>query len=125
MKTFCSGLTISALLALPLAPTYADAPQRPQTETIEPTTPASDTFTPAPEEPSTPTDAPNTTAEEATTPTAVPDTAPEEATAVGPAKPSSSKKKTWQNIGLAVAAVAIAVTALILVSNNSGHHKNN
>jgi len=39
----------------------------------------------------------------------------------------AARKKQWQNIALAVGAVAIAVTALILVANNNGksshHHK--
>jgi hypothetical protein len=34
----------------------------------------------------------------------------------------SAKRKRWQNIALAVGAVAIAITALILVANNDGHH---
>ena len=34
---------------------------------------------------------------------------------------SAAKKKRWQNIALAVGAVAVAVTALILVANNDGH----
>ena len=35
---------------------------------------------------------------------------------------SAAKKKQWQNIALAVGAVAVAVTALILVASNDGHH---
>ncbi len=35
---------------------------------------------------------------------------------------SAAKKKHWQNIALAVGAVAVAVTALILVASNDGHH---
>lgn len=35
---------------------------------------------------------------------------------------NAARSKTWQNIGLAVGAVAIAITALILVANNDGHH---
>ncbi len=34
---------------------------------------------------------------------------------------SAAKKKHWQNIALAVGAVAVAVTALILVASNDGH----
>jgi hypothetical protein len=33
----------------------------------------------------------------------------------------AAKKKQWQNIALAVGAVAVAITALILVANNDGH----
>lgn len=47
-----------------------------------------------------------------------------EGTPVGQASSEGSKtakKKMWQNIGLAVGAVAIAVVALVLVSENSGH----
>lgn len=36
---------------------------------------------------------------------------------------SPAKKKQWQNIGLAIGAVVIAVVALILVSKNHGHKK--
>jgi hypothetical protein len=35
---------------------------------------------------------------------------------------NTAKKKQWQNIALAAGAVAVAVTALILVSTNDGHH---
>jgi hypothetical protein len=35
---------------------------------------------------------------------------------------SAAKKKRWQNIAIATGAVALAVTALILVANNDGHH---
>ncbi len=38
---------------------------------------------------------------------------------------NTAKKKQWQNIALAVGAVAVAVTALILVSTNDGHHQHN
>jgi hypothetical protein len=33
----------------------------------------------------------------------------------------AAKKKRWQNYAIAAGAVAIAVTALILVANNDGH----
>ncbi len=48
----------------------------------------------------------------------------DEGTTVGQASTegsSTAKKRMWQNIGLAVGAVAIAVTALVLVSQNEGH----
>lgn len=35
---------------------------------------------------------------------------------------SAAKKRHWQNIALAAGAVAVAVTALILVASNDGHH---
>ncbi len=35
---------------------------------------------------------------------------------------NAAKKKRWQNIALAAGAVAVAVTALILIANNDGHH---
>jgi hypothetical protein len=35
---------------------------------------------------------------------------------------SAAKRKQWQNIALAAGAVAVAVTALILVASNDGHH---
>lgn len=35
---------------------------------------------------------------------------------------NAAKRKQWQNIALAAGAVAIAVTALILVASNDGHH---
>lgn len=57
----------------------------------------------------------------------------DEGTPVGQASnegSSDAKKRMWTNIGLAIGAVAIAVTALILVSQNEGHrhrddHKSN
>ncbi len=33
----------------------------------------------------------------------------------------TAKSKQWQNIAIAVGAVAVAVTALILVASNDGH----
>jgi hypothetical protein len=35
---------------------------------------------------------------------------------------TAAKKRYWQNITLATVAVAVAVTALILVASNDGHH---
>jgi hypothetical protein len=49
----------------------------------------------------------------------------EEGTPVGQAANEGSnaaKKKQWQNIALATGAVALAVTALLLVASNDGHH---
>lgn len=34
---------------------------------------------------------------------------------------SAAKKRQWTNVAIAVCAVAVAVTALILVSSNDGH----
>ncbi len=54
----------------------------------------------------------------------------EQGSAVGQASNegmSAAKKKQWTNIAIAVCAVAVAVTALILVASNDGHkqhHKN-
>ncbi len=48
----------------------------------------------------------------------------EQGTPVGKASDkakNNAKKKQWQNIAIAVCAVAVAVTALILVSSNEGH----
>jgi hypothetical protein len=50
----------------------------------------------------------------------------DEGTPVGQAANDGSKaarKKQWQNIALAAAAVVVAVTALILVANNDGHKR--
>lgn len=50
----------------------------------------------------------------------------DEGTPVGQASTEgtkTAKKKMWQNTALAVVSVAIAVTALILVSKNEGHSK--
>ena len=33
----------------------------------------------------------------------------------------TARRKQWQNIGIAIGAVAVAVTALVLVSSNAGH----
>ena len=52
----------------------------------------------------------------------------DEGTPVGQAANEGSnaaRKKQWQNIALATGAVALAVTALILVANNDGHHAKN
>jgi hypothetical protein len=52
-------------------------------------------------------------------------TSDQEGTPVGQAASEGSnaaKKKRWQNIALATGAVALAVTALILVASNDGHH---
>ena len=49
-----------------------------------------------------------------------------EGTPVGQASNEGSnaaKKKRWQNYAIAAGAVAIAITALILVANNDGHTK--
>jgi hypothetical protein len=49
----------------------------------------------------------------------------EEGTPVGQASnegANAAKRRQWRNIALAVGAVAVAVTALILVSCNDGHH---
>ena len=35
---------------------------------------------------------------------------------------NAAKKKRWQNIALAAGALAVAITALILVASNDGHH---
>jgi|SRR3990172_3516590 len=59
------------------------------------------------------------------------DTEEDDGTLVGHASNDGAKtarKKQWQNIALAAGAVAIAVTALILVANNNGkssHHHHN
>ncbi len=69
---------------------------------------------------------PPTPEAEATTSTALDTSSEEEGTPVGQASNEGSKiakKKTWQNVGLAIVSVAIAVTALILVSQNEGHGK--
>lgn len=34
----------------------------------------------------------------------------------------TAKRKQWQNIAIAAGAVAVAVTALVLVASNDGHH---
>jgi hypothetical protein len=63
---------------------------------------------------------------ESATPEAMPsDDEENEGTPVGQAASEGSKaakRKQWQNIALATAAVAVAVTALILIANNDGHH---
>jgi hypothetical protein len=49
---------------------------------------------------------------------------PDEGTPVGKASNEGSraaKRKRWQNYAIAAGAIAIAVTALILVANNDGH----
>jgi hypothetical protein len=63
--------------------------------------------------------------EEAPTPEDVPSNDENEGTPVGQAASEGSnaaKRKHWQNVALAVTAVAVAATALILIANNDGHH---
>lgn len=64
---------------------------------------------------------------ESTTPEAMTsDTEEDEGTPVGQAASEGSKtakRKQWQNIALAAVAVAVVVTALILIANNDGHRK--
>lgn len=122
MRKFYAYFTLMALVATPLAytdnptsPTQVETPAEPvPTETTPPTQPAPAETTPAASIES------NVPALDTTT------TPEDEGTPVGYASKegsSAARRKTWQNIGLAVAAVAVAVTALILVSSNSGHHK--
>jgi hypothetical protein len=61
--------------------------------------------------------------QESTTPEATPSDDEDEGTPVGQAASEGSnavRKKQWQNIALATVAVALAVTALILIANNDG-----
>lgn len=63
---------------------------------------------------------------EASTAEDIPDDYEEEGTPVGQASSEGSnaaRNQKWRNIALAVAAVAVAVTALLLVASNDGHHK--
>jgi len=62
---------------------------------------------------------------EATTLEDIPADEDDEGTPVGQAADEGSraaKRKQWRNVALAVGAVAVAITALILVSSNDGHH---
>ena len=122
-RCFVPSLTIlSMLLASPLR---ADAPGQSTTEESQPD---DSSLAPASTEEAQPegssldqTSTEDTLAEEPASVQPVPE---EEGTPVGQASNEGSrtaKKQMWQNIGLAVGAVAIAVTALILVSTNDGH----
>lgn len=89
---------------------------------------AEDPFSPQPpNQDSTTPLTPDTPPSESTTPEAMPsDNEENEGTPVGQAASEGSKtakRKQWQNIALATAAVAVAVTALILIANNDGHHR--
>jgi hypothetical protein len=71
----------------------------------------------------TPLTPPTVPSDESTIPEATPSD-DEEGTPVGQAASEGSKaakRKQWQNIALATAAVVVAVTALILIANNDGH----
>lgn len=111
-------------------------PTQPDVTTLPPTSPTNTTPPSTPESTalpnSTPLDSGNgstsqNTPASSTTEESIPPAPEEEGTPVGHAAKSGSKdarNRTWQNIGLAAATVAIAVTAIILVSSNSGHrHK--
>ena len=66
------------------------------------------------------------TPSEATTLEDIPADEGEEGTPVGQAADEGSraaKSRQWRNIALAVGAVAVAITALILVASNDGHHR--
>ena len=73
-----------------------------------------------------------TTPAQTSAPTEVsPLTPPEEETPGTPVSAESNnaqkaaKRRMWQNIAIAIGAVAIAVTALVLVSNHHGNKANN
>lgn len=108
-KSFLSAMIISSLLLAPYLKADQAQPTEDQTEAVAPD---STMDQPAADQAST-----NQPAADEGTP---------EGTAVGQASTEGSKaakKKMWQNIGLAVGAVAVAVTALILVADNDGHRK--
>jgi hypothetical protein len=66
----------------------------------------------------------STPSDELTTPETAPLDNEDEGTAVGQASSegvNAAKRKQWQNIALATAAVAVAITALVLIANNDGH----
>jgi hypothetical protein len=71
------------------------------------------------------TDTPTEEVQTAQESTPADETATDEGTPVSQASDDTNRKtakrKRWQNILLAVSAVAIAITALILVANNDGH----
>ena len=109
-----SSLIIASILLAPALRADDMPPAQPPTEE-QTTSPGQQTQTiqPAPEE------------EATTLPLADQPAAEDEGTSVGQASSEgtrTAKTRMWQNIGLAVGAIAIAVTALILVSNNDGHH---
>jgi hypothetical protein len=61
----------------------------------------------------------------ATQPQDLPDDSEQEGTSVGQAASdgtNAAKSRQWRNIAIATGAVALAVTALILVASNDGHH---
>jgi hypothetical protein len=65
----------------------------------------------------------NDATQESTTPEAIPSDDEDEGTPVGQAASEGSnaaRKKQWQNIAIATVAVAVAVTALILIASNDG-----
>lgn len=77
------------------------------------------------QEPEPSTTAPLPPSDESTTSEMIPSDE-NEGTPVGQAASEGSKaakKKQWQNIAIATVAIAVAVTALILIANNDGHHK--
>ncbi|MBI3237179.1 MAG: hypothetical protein HYZ48_05735 [Chlamydiales bacterium] len=131
-RTIISGLTAASIILMPVlradAPGQTDTQVDMQVESITPQT--ADAVLEV--QTSTASLGPQTSGTESesmkeTTPPQNLDTDPSsEETYVGQASDEGSKaakKKMWRSIGLAVAAVAIAVTALILVSKNDGHRK--
>jgi len=121
MKRLISSFLIASTIAFaPARHAIADHPsdrieEIPESEQKEPG---------APEDPSQETPP---SAQESTVPESIPpdeDENEEEGTPVGQAAnegTKTAKRRQWQNIALATAAVAVAITALILVANNDGH----
>ena len=122
-KALISYLTLTALVLSPCA-LRADSP--PESDPIETPTDEAPIESPEPESPE-----PIEEPEEASVLNEVPEPEEDEGgtldlddgTPVGPLSSDGAKaarKQMWQNIMIAVVSVAVAVTALILVSNNKG-----
>jgi hypothetical protein len=118
MKKLITSYLIASTIALSPAVRAQDT-LPPQASTDEPASPDQDSETPL-----TPSDPPPSAQEATTLDVESNDSDENEGTPVGQAANEGSnaaKKKQWQNIALAVGAVAVAVTALILIASNDGH----
>lgn len=123
-RLITSCLIVSTLAFSPAVQAQDSTPSKPaptQDETpSQETPPDRDSTTPL----TPPQDNPPSVQEATTVDAAPPSDDENEGTPVGQAASEGSnaaKKKQWQNIALAVGAVAVAVTALILIHDNSGH----
>ncbi len=129
-KPFISALTITAMLLTPYLRAQDSAPTTGSTQESSGASASTDIAEPkfknGPDASTANPASPTTDEPSLQAPLATDLEMEDDGTPVGQASTEgtkTAKKKMWQNITLAVVSVAIAVTALILVSKNDGHSK--